>query len=650
MSETTRLPRIRFGPFLIDPENFALYCRGAKIPLQDQPFKVLILLLRKHGRIVTREELQLELWPADTFIDFEHSLNKDIHNIRLALGDSPDDPVYLETIARHGYRFIHPVEVVPQDLLRDEQPAGEVTVVESDVRREPEGHETPSPARREQLAIGANRFFHRMFPRRRKTFWIGLAVLVAAALAVEFYLRHRAVSTFPPIRSLAVLPLKTQGDGPELEGLSLQITDALINELGKISSLRVISQLAMMNYHQTGKTVSQIARELKVDGVIEGSVMQRGEGLKVSVRLFHASTKHTLWENTYETRLPGASGLEAQVTFDIAEQLKMQLSGEKENGKHASHHIDPEAYKLYLMGRFHTYQMTQDFEKDIRFFERSIEVDPSFAEPYAGMAVCYISQCIASKISPQEGLTRAKAAAQKALELDPNLAEAHAALGVVRFGFEYDWAGARQAFQKALELNPNSADIHINYVWYLVMTGQFEEAIAKNLKAMELDPLTPVNNFCYGWTCLMARRYDEGIQFTKKLLDQDPLYPHARLRLSELYAAKGMDVLALEGTDQIEKSQIPYLAWVYAVSKQPGKARALLGELTAMRKSQYMDATFLARGYAGLGDRDKAFAWLETAFQERSPHLVTLKVFPGFDGLRSDPRYRDLLERIGLAD
>jgi tetratricopeptide (TPR) repeat protein len=312
--------------------------------------------------------------------------------------------------------------------------------------------------------------------------------------------------------------------------------------------------------------------------------------------------------------------------------------------------LNPEAYKAYLMGHLHTYRMTQDFEKDIIYYKKTMELDPSFAEPYAGMAMSYFLQCVASKISPQEALAQARIVVQKALDLNPSLAEGHAARGVVKLGLEYDSTGGRKALQNALELKPNSADIQINWIWYLVITGQVEEAVAKNLNAIDLDPLNPVNNFFYGWTCLMARRYDKGIEFTKRLLDQDPLCPHARLRLSELYAAKGMHKEALEEIEHIEKSQIPYLAWVYAVSGQPGKARALLVELEVKRKTQYMDATFLARGYAGLGEKDKAFAWLETAFRERSPHLLTLKVFPGFDGLRSDPRYQDLLERISLAD
>ena len=578
-------------------------------------------------------------------------LNKDIHHIRLALGDNPDNPVYLETVARHGYRFIHPVEVELGNLSSNSGPStAPMPVPGTEVHIGPGQEEALRQERKLSLLRRANLVIRRLIPSRRKAALIALAILIAAALTSEFYLRHRTVSEFPQIRSLAVLPFKVQGDNPDQENLALGLTDALISEIGQIPSLRVISLPTMMNYRQTPKTATQIARELRVDGVIQGSVRQAGEWVIVSVQLAHASDGDPIWESSYEMHSSGTMGLREQVTYDILQQLKLNVIQETKEGKAAGQSVDPEAYRSYLMGRFHRYQMTQDFGKDILFFKRSIEKDPSFAEPYAAMAVSYVLQCIASKISPQEAFTQAKAAAQKALELDPNLAEAHAALGVVNFGFNYDWAGGRQELQKALELKPNSAEININYAWYLVMTGHFEEAIAKNLKAIDLDPLNPVNNFSYGWTCLMARRYDEGIEFTKKLQDHDPLYPHARLRLSELYAAKGMHKEALEGIDQIEKSQTPFLAWVYAVSGEPGKSRALLAELEERRKHEYLDAIFLARGFAGLGERDKAFAWLETAFKENSPHLVTLKVFPGFDGLRSDPRYWNLLNRIGLGN
>ncbi len=500
-------------------------------------------------------------------------------------------------------------------------------------------------------------------PQSRSILWLGplgLVVLLAALIAVNAgRLRERLFGGSGParIQSLAVLPLENLSRDPEQEYFADGMTEELIADLGKIRALRVISRTSAMRYKGTKKSLPEIARELNVDALVEGSALRSGDRVRITAQLIRAATDEHLWSESYERDLKDVLALQSEVARSIAREIKIALTPQEQIRLAEARPVDPEAHQLFLKGRYYLVKNTQEgARKALEYFQQSIDRDPAYAAAYAQLANTYVLLGVTGidVRPPRETMPRAKAAALKALELDDTLAEARAQLGRMRW-YDWDWPAAEKDFQRAIELNPGYAAAHPWYSNYLCSLGRFDEAIAEAKRALELDPLFLVSNHVQAWPYHLSRRYDEAIERYRKTLEMDPNFPRTHLRLGEVYAAKGMyreAIAEYEKFSALGGGSTMALALI-------GNARALLGErhealrvleeLTAESKRRYVPSFHFAIVHAGLGDKDQAFAWLDRAYEERSQFLVDLKFEPILDPLRSDPRFADLVRRVGLS-
>ncbi len=607
---TTRT--VRFGVFEFDPRAGELRKQGMKIKLQGQPIEILRLLLDQPGEVVTREELQRKLWPSDTFVDFEHSLNAAVKRLRDALDDSADTPRYVETLARRGYRFIAPADGL-----------------------------APAAA------------------RSRTVRWIGLGAVAALVLLAALVglnaggWRDRIFrGGTKPISSIAVLPLANLSGDPEQDYFAEGMTEALITELGKISALRVISRQTMMQYKGTKKSAPQIAQELNVEAVVEGSVLRAGDHVRISVQLIEAVPERHLWANSYDRDLRDVLALHSEMARAVADEVRVKLMPQEQTLLASARPVNPEAYAAYLRGRYFWNRIggPGNLEKALQSFHEAIEKDPSYASPHAGAAFCYAR--LGFSRSPRQVFPKARDAALKAMELDETLAEAHSALGEVKFNFDWDWPGAEREYKRALELNPNSVDAHWQYALFLVrIMGRLDEGIAEAQRALELDPLSPLTNVVLASNYLRSRRYDEAIAQYKRALELDPNNGAAQENVAWCYTLKGMYPEALAEYKKL--GEFPYLeharlVYLYAASGRRKEALKAIQELRRLSVRQYVDPFDMAIAYAGLGDKDSVFEWLRKAYDERSEEMTVLKAEPFFDPLRSDPRFRDLLRRMNF--
>ncbi len=460
----------------------------------------------------------------------------------------------------------------------------------------------------------------------------------------------------PRIESLAVLPLANLSGDPEQEYFADGMTEALITDLAKIGSLRVISRTSVMEYKGVKKPLPKIARELKVDAVVEGSVMRVGDRVRITVQLIHGPTDKHLWADSYERELRDVLAMQEEVARAIAQEIRIKLTPQENARLTGSRPIDPEVYELYLLGQFYSHKGPRtDWGKSQEYFERAIAKDPSYAPAYAGLARFY-SRVVTSSgpLTPQEAWPKAEAAVQRALELDDRLAEAHAELANIRLLRDWNWEEAAKESQRALELNPNSPDAHSRYARYLRVAGRPDEAVREMKRALELDPLRVDLSNQLGVELVFARRYDEAIEQFHQSLELDANSVVAHFYLSALFAAKGMEREAAEEAikglnaageaSQASKFERIYKASGYRAAQRFLDQRAIEDELKRPRP----DPWTLAYTYPRLGQKDKAFEWLEKAYQERSVGLLQLRVDPDFDNLRSDPRYKDLVRRINF--
>jgi eukaryotic-like serine/threonine-protein kinase len=500
-------------------------------------------------------------------------------------------------------------------------------------------------------------------PRSRSILWLaplGLVVLLAALIAVNVGgLRERLFRGGQParIRSLAVLPLENLSRDPEQEYFADGMTEELITDLGKIRALRVISRTSAMRYKRSKKSVQEIARELDVDALVEGSVLRSGSRVRITTQLIHAATDQHLWSESYERDLKDVLALQSEVARSIAQQIKVALTPQEKARLAEARPVDPEAHQLYLKGRYYASKNTQEaVQKALEYIKQSIDRDPAYAVAYAALANTYagLGTTGIDALPPRETMPRAKAAALKALELDDTLAEAHANLGLVRWAYDWDWPAAEKDLKRAIELNPGLAMAHLRYANYLCSLGRFDEAVVEDKRALELDPLSLIINHAQGWPYHLSRRFDQAIERYRKTLEMEPNFARTHLRLGEVYAAKGMYREAIAEYQKFSSlgggsTMAPALI---------GDARALAGErqgalraieeLTAESKRRYVPSYHFAIVHAGLSDKDQAFVWLDRAYEERSQFLVDLRFEPILDPLRSDPRFADLIRRVGL--
>jgi TolB-like protein/DNA-binding winged helix-turn-helix (wHTH) protein len=637
--------RVRAGLFEVDLGGCEIHKNGRRVPLQEQPFRVLAILLERPGEVIAREELQARLWPADTFVGFDEGINTAIRKLRVAFGDSADNPRFIETIPRRGYRFLAPV----YDLVVDSaQPSESVAEVDALAERP-----RVRPGSVLQLIVALS------------------AVAVLVVLGIVIFLKRLRPPANPTAQKrvmLAVLPFQNMSNDPAQEYFSDGLTEETITDLGQLSPehLGVIARTSAMAYKHTNKTVSQIGHELGVDYILEGSVRREAGEARVSAQLIRVSDQTHLWAQNYERELHDLLLIENELGKAIARQVQINLTPQQEIDLSKMRTVNPEAYDLYLKGRFYWNQRNSAAIKEsIGYLQKATELDPNFALAYVGLADAYNIGNILGVYSAKESLPEARAAATKALALDPSLAEAHAALGMVKSHYDFDLVGAQREFLKAIELNPNSAYAHLFYSnCYLAPMGRMSEAIAENQRALELDPLSlPINNFM-GMTYMFAENYEKAYQQFQHTIAMDPTFPLAHLYFSWLLTTMGKyeesikenEKSELLGGSSPEDAAAEAAAMLQAFKTGGGKGfwqKNLERTLLTLKQSgsDSADATGVASAYALVGDKDNAFKWLDKAYEERDgADIMLLKCVPPFKSLRGDPRFADLLRRLGLPD
>jgi TolB-like protein/DNA-binding winged helix-turn-helix (wHTH) protein/Flp pilus assembly protein TadD len=643
MDNTVRTRRTRFGAFEVDLCSGEVHKHGIRLKLQDQPFQVLALLLEHSGNVVTREELRQKLWPADAFVDFDTGLNSAIKKLRDVLGDSAEHPRFVETLPRRGYRWLAPVESVG-DISANVRVA--VPISQSREERSSSGGATeavPAPKVRLLPAISTS----------------GIAFLFVLALLFALdvgRLRTRLLGSAVPVRiqSVAVLPLENLSHEPEQEYFADGMTEELIASLAKIGALHVTSRTSVMRYRRTNKSLSQVARELNVDGIVEGTVQRSGDRVRITAQLIYAPTDHHLWAESYDRELKDVLALQDEVARAIANEIKITLTPQEQMSLTAVRPVNPGAYEAYLKGRYYWSKRTAEgIKKGSDYFQQAINQQSNYGLAYSGLADCNSGLTWHGFASPKEALPRAKAAALKAIEIDPTSGEAHASLALV-LSHQRNWAAAENEFMRALQLSPRYANAHHWYGDYLSIVGRQEEALVEAKRAFELDPLSPMINTWLGLRYYHARRYDEAIEQGRKILEFDPSFAPAHLLLGQVYLQKGLHTQAISefqmATSLSGDSPI-YMAQVgvaYAAAGRNVEALSVISQLQKIAWQSYVSSYGLAQIYAALGDKQHAMMWLQSAYDERAVWMAYLKIDPVLDSVRSEPRFQELVRQMGL--
>lgn len=648
---------VRFGVFEADLKACELRKHGFRLKLAEQPFQVLAMLLERPGETVTREEMRDRLWPGDTFVDFDHGLNNAVMRVREVLLDSSDHPRYVETVPRRGYRFVAPVEDVPSPSVAPPTGDSELPAPTHPLSLESQASLASPSLDRPQWWAGI-----RPWLTNRRT--AALTFLVAAGFLALLAFTLRSVrgsaagkTNLTRSTSLVVLPLENLSGEKDQDYFADGMTDELIANLAKIRSLHVISRSTAMAYKGTRKPLSEIAHELNVDAVVEGTVMRVGNRVRITAELVQVSTDHHLWADTYESQMGDVLALQNRVSSAIVNEIRINLTPEERERLAKAPAVTPEAYENYLKGLYYWNKRSdENLTRAIGYFERATSLDSRYALAYAGLADCYaiISAEIFGTMPASEAAPKAKAAAMRALELDPTLAEAQTSLATVKFNYDWDWSGASEGFERAIGLNPSYATAYQRYSLYLIAAGRVPESFAQIQKARELDPLSLSINFSLGWRLYMARQYDAAIAQSKDTLEMDPSYELPHLIVGQAYEQKGDYAQAIpELRRAVELSHgtplmVSALAHAYARSGNRADAERLLAELQAGSKNHYVSPYYLALVYVGLGKNEEAVDWLEKAFADRSNGVVFLKVEPELDELRLNPRFIALQKKLGF--
>jgi TolB-like protein/DNA-binding winged helix-turn-helix (wHTH) protein/Tfp pilus assembly protein PilF len=619
-----------FEEFRVDAAKRLLFYGERRIPVAPKVFDTLLVLVENSGRVVEKDELMRLVWP-DTVVE-ENNLNQTISALRKALGEDPTQHRYIVTVPGRGYRFVGPVNGSPVS-------AGAVS------ERQAAQADRPTSTQRK--------------PKRRSLVLLTLAVLILAAASVTYLVirRHREATdtSVAAIKSLAVLPLDNLSHDPAEDYFADGMTDELITELGQIATLRVISRTSVMQYRGTHKSLSQIARELNVDAVVEGTILRSGDRVRITAQLIRAPMDKHLWAHSYEGDLREVLALQENVAKDIAGQIRAQLTPQELAKLKNARSVNPAAYEAYLRGNYFADKRTAEaLTKAIEYFEEAIRDDPNWAPAYAGLADVYVVLSEYKSVPTHESHAIARVAARRAVELDDSLAEAHTELANLAGTEDYDWPGAEREFRRAIELNPGNATAHYFHAMNLMSMGHWEEASAEMGRARELDPLSIIINANIGLVYYYARHPDRAIEAERKALELEPNTAFIYEYMGLAYLQKGK---YQEAIGHLQKAVglsngFPWyqaeLAYSYSAAGSHAQAGRILTNLKSRSRRQYVSSYSLAVAYIGLGERDAALARLQKAYEDREDQVALLKIEPLFDTLHADPRFQDLLRRIGL--
>jgi len=646
----------RFADFTLEVGEHRLQRGDQEIYLRPKTFETLLYLVQRHGHLVGKDELLDRIW-ADTIVT-ETAMTHCIEEVRKALGDDAHHPRYLKTIPRLGYKFIAPVikiNVTEEEIVEEEFTAVKVIVTEEE--QESAGEIDAFDVATVQSAPLAS--LPRRSSARLLSYWskVGQKIILFAILFLllifgGLYLYNHS---HPDIQSLAVLPLVNLNADPSQDYFADGMTEALITALAKISAVRVISRTSIMQYKGVYRSLPEIAQELKVDAIVEGSLLYSGDKVRITAQLIQATPERHLWAKSYERKMSDILALQSEVTRAIAKEINAKLTPQEQAHLSRARQVNPEAYQAHLKGRFFWNKRTPEgFNKAIEYFNLAISIDPGYAPAFAGLADCYNLLSDYDVLPPKEAIPRAKAAVEKALAIDSTLAEAHASLGFALARYDWDWIGAERELQRAIELQPNYAIAHHWYALQLTMMGRFHEAMAEINKAQNLDPLSLIIDTNIGWLHFFERDYDLAQERLHRTLEMDPNFMSAHVKLGWVYEQQGSyeqanaqfnNALALSGD---EANVIALFGNSYALSGKKVEAMKIINQLIAQSKQRYISPYWIAMIYACLGEKDNAFKWLNKAFEEHSSGMVWLKVEPKLDRLRSDPRFSELLRVIGL--
>lgn len=638
MSSPNTILRAKFGDFVVDFESFELRKHGVRLKLQDQPFQILRLLLQRPGQLVTREELCSELWADSTFVDFDAGLNAAMRRLRDVLIDSADEPRYIETLPRHGYRFIAPVEVLAESLPPRDAPAHVAEAIKT--------HERAS-----SVAIPPE-----LITRPQRNWWVRsllpACVLIATlglgafTLRSKVFARHQGNGTS---YSIAVLPLQNLSGDPSQDYFAAGMTDALITNLAQSSSLRVISSTSSMRFKDPHKGLPEIGRELNVGLILEGSVIRSGNHVRVSAQLVDAAKDQHLWARQYDRDLRDVLQLQSELASAVAIEIAGKLTSLEQTRLAApTRKVNPESYEAYLKGEYFIGKWSQEgFDKAKGYFQQSIALDPDFADAYAGLAGYYAILAFTASVPPRESWLKSEDLLAKALAMDPRSVEAHTLRGMIKLQFRCDPAEAKKELEYALQLNPGDMSALDYHSYYLLEIGHTDQAIAEKQRVLEHDPLSVSTNAELGLYFLHAGRLDEAISRLNKTLELDPNYPAAHMRLGFAYSQKKQyEQAALEMQKAIALDRNPmrltHLGELYAAWGKRREALRTIVQLQVLSKQHYVAPNMIAFVYARLGDKAPALHWLEKAKPDDEPKITE----SGFDILRAEPEFKTLEARL----
>ncbi len=622
-----------FGLFRLDTSERLLLRGGVRVTLTDKAFDTLVALVRRKGRLASKEELMTEVWPG-AFVE-ENNLDKSISAIRQALGEKATSPEYVETVRGRGYRFVADVSEVQEG--------------------EEEAREASSP-RAAAPVPGSWRY--------KSAVLISVGCLLAIGLGIVVYSRlersAKRETTASSPKTIAVLPFKPLASEVRDESLELGMADTLITKLGTLRSIVVRPISAVRRYTSLEQDPVAAGRELGVEAVLEGSIQRSGDRVRVNVRLVRVTDRTSLWSATYDEKLADIFAVQDAISEQVTRSLALSLSGEQGRQLAKRDTNNPEAYQLYLRGRYFWNKRTEEaVTKSIEYFEQAIALDQKYAMAYSGVADAY--WILSSFDGGGELLRRSKTAALQALALDDTLAEAHTSLGMVQEVYELDFAAAEREYRRAIDLNPSYASAHHRYGFFLHRMGRTEEAHTEFERALELDPLSLPINVDAARPYFRSGDTERALGQLKKAMEIDPNYPRAHNVLANWYAqmgkyddaiAEAMKAAALSAPAQKAGDSAPVtyqVAYIYAKAGQAQRARQLLRELERSRDRQNDQLYFRALAHAALGENDRAFALIENLYETRSLDLLGLKGDPAWDGLREDPRFPTFLQRIGLT-
>ena len=624
--------------------------------------ELLILLAQRPGQLVTRDEIVAQLWGKDTFLDTEHGVNTAVRKIRQALHDDPDRPCYLHTVVGKGYRLEGPVTLLGSTSsgLGKSGPVAEPGETIRGAARLPEAAGvagTGSPRLPGELPAAGQGAGDAVQPpaagEKRSRLVAAVSLLLIAGVVIAFNWRDTTVQV-GEISSIAVLPLRDLSADPEHAYFADVVTEALIADLGQFAPLRVISQQSVAGYKDSQAPPSEIARELGVDAVVQGSARRMGDRVRITAQLIHVPSDAQLWSGSYDRDLAEIPNLRTELARAIVGAIGAPLLPAARDRLDDEGRLDVKAYEAFLKGSY-------EFENGslpgaIRYLEDSIGLAPDFGPAHALMARAYYFRAFYGDMPPHEAFSRMREAALKAVEQDESRADALGSLALVKLHYAWDFAGAGRDFRRALELNPNNADIRHGYAHYLLTLDRVDESMAEMARAFQLDPLGIGTMACHGWHLYSARRYDQSMNQGMEALKMAPDLFWTHIILGWAYGEQGARheaIAALQNGVKLMGGHpfaVAALGQGFAAAGMRREAELVLERLDGLAVERYTSAYDRALIYAALGDREAAFDWLNRALAERSAFLVFITWDPRADSLRSDPRFPGLLKQIGLPD